>query len=141
MLEYLLDIGHGVLIALVAVIAILLYVILHLLKMVMELKKRNIKLVGDKTSLVVKHGLSWEQFVPWMKGYPFDPNNFKFIGNPIDGLSFEDDNIYFVEIKTGRAKLTSRQRQIRDLVKNKKVKWIEIRDGENIPDESPQKDL
>jgi len=46
---------------------------------------------------------------------------------PIDGISFDDDSIKFIEIKTGTSQLNKKQRKIRDLIKNKKVEWHELR--------------
>ena len=79
-------------------------------------------------SNVVKHGKSFEQLFPFMSSFPYDVNNFRFIGSPIDGISFEDDEIVFIEFKTGSSSLSKKQRRIRDLVNSKKIKWKEIRD-------------
>jgi len=75
----------------------------------------------------VKHGKAFEQMFPYMNSYPYNVENFRFIGTPIDGISFEDDGIVFVEFKTGNSQLSSNQRKIKKLVKDKKVKWKEIR--------------
>lgn len=85
------------------------------------------ELKHQKKSGEVLHGKSWEEFAPFMKHYPFDPKNFKFLGMPIDGISFEDDAIYFVEIKTGKSGLNMKQKQIRAQVEEGQVKWLEFR--------------
>ena len=74
-------------------------------------------------SMYVKHGKVSEQLFPFMKDYPYNPGNFRFIGSPIDGINFEDDKIIFIEFKTGNSKLTEKQRKVRDLVERKKVSW------------------
>jgi predicted Holliday junction resolvase-like endonuclease len=91
------------------------------------LKEEYDELSFSHRSTQVKHGKSFEQLFPYMKNYPYEPGNFRFIGSPIDGLSFEDDKIVFVEFKTGKSKLTKKQANIRDMVNSKKIKWKEIR--------------
>ena len=92
-----------------------------------RLKASLLELGSRKKSGEVLHGKAWEEFAPFMKGYPFDPRNFKFIGMPVDGLSFEEDAIYFVEIKTGQSQLSQKQKYIKEQVEHGRVKWLEIR--------------
>ena len=68
-----------------------------------------------------------EQFMPFMADYPWDPERFRFIGSPIDGIQFEDDRVIFVEFKIGTSKLTARQRLIRDLIRDGRVEFEEVR--------------
>ena len=49
------------------------------------------------------------------------------MGRPIDYISFGDDKITFIEVKSGKSQLSSKQRHIRDLVNDKKVAWKEVR--------------
>ena len=83
----------------------------------------------DYKSMNVKHGKSFEQLFPFMENYPYDYRNFRFIGTPIDGLSFEDNMIVFLEFKTGTSKLSDKQRKIKSLIENKKVEWKEVKDN------------
>ena len=83
----------------------------------------------DYKSMYVKHGKSFEQLFPFMENYPYDSRNFRFIGDPIDGLSFEDGKIVFIEFKTGASKLLERQKKVKEMVENKKVEWKEVKDG------------
>ncbi len=92
------------------------------------LKEIHEELRFSHKSNAVKHGQSFEQLFPFMKSYPFDANNFRFIGSPIDGISFEEDSIVFVEFKTGSSQLSKKQRRIRELINSKKVEWKEIRE-------------
>jgi len=80
----------------------------------------------QKQSLSTIYGKLTEQFAPFMRSYPFSPENFRFIGSPIDGVQFEDDRIIFVDIKTNRSKLSPIQQRIKKLVKNKKIEWFEF---------------
>ena len=64
-----------------------------------------------------------------MNNYPYEHRNFRFIGDPIDGLSFEEDKIMFIEFKTGGSNLSQKQRKIKELVEKGKIEWKEIREN------------
>ena len=49
------------------------------------------------------------------------------MGKPIDYISFGPNNITFIEIKSGKSQLNTKQRQIRDQILNKMVAWKEVR--------------
>lgn len=83
------------------------------------------RLLFDKQSLSVKYGKMAEQFLPFMKNFKYDPQNFRFIGTPIDGIQFEDDKIVFIEFKSGKTGLTGRQRRVKELVEQKRVQFEE----------------
>lgn len=91
------------------------------------LHKKIEKLSSEKQSLSTIYGKITEQFAPFMKKYPYSTGNFRFIGNPIDGIQFEDDHIIFVEFKTSKSKLTPIQNKIKKLVKEGKIRWFEFR--------------
>ena len=81
-------------------------------------------------SLSTKYGRLTEQFLPLVESYPWDPSNFRFLGSPIDGVQFDDKRIILVEFKSGNSQLSSRQRKIRDQVKNHKVEFEVIKISE-----------
>ena len=81
----------------------------------------------SKKSLSTKYGRMTEQFIPFLKVYPYDENNFRFLGTPIDGVQFEDDKVILMEFKTGDSQLTDRQKKIKELVKKNKIEFEEIR--------------
>lgn len=89
-------------------------------------KQRFEQLSFEHRSMYVKHGKISEQLFPFMKDYPYDPSNFRFIGSPIDGINFEDDKLVFIEFKTGNSNLTDKQKKIKSLVEKKKVEWKTI---------------
>jgi len=93
---------------------------------IIPLRNRIDEILHQKPSLSTTYGKITEQFAPFMKSYPFSPENFRFIGSPIDGIQFEDDRILFVEFKTNRSKLSNEQKRIKDLVKSKRVEWFEF---------------
>ena len=82
---------------------------------------------SSKQSLSSKYGKMTEQFMPFLKNYPYDPQNFRFLGTPIDGIQFENNKIILIEFKTADSKLTDRQKQIAELAWQKKVEFQEYR--------------
>ncbi len=78
-------------------------------------------------SLSSKYGKMTEQFMPFLKDFPYDSQNFRFLGTPIDGVQFEDDKIIFIEFKAAGSKLTPRQKQIAELIWQKRVEFEEHR--------------
>ncbi len=92
-----------------------------------ELSEYTNSLQFSKQSQSVKYGKMSEQWIPLSEKFPYDKEKFRFLGNPIDGIAFLDDKIVFCEFKANTSKLSSTQENIRDLVKNKKVEWNEIR--------------
>jgi len=61
-----------------------------------------------------------------MKYYPYNPERFRFLGGPVDGIQFEDDSIVFVRFKEGNDTCSKDQEKIKDLVENGKVQWYEF---------------
>jgi predicted Holliday junction resolvase-like endonuclease len=80
-----------------------------------------------KSSLSSRYGKMTEQFMPFLKDYPYDPANFRFLGTPIDGIQFNEDKIVFIEFKAASSKMSDKQRNIADLVYQKKIDFEEHR--------------
>ena len=85
------------------------------------------KILSQKKSSEVRLGHIAETLAPFLDQFDFEPEQCTFLGQPIDYISFGDDEITFVEIKSGNSQLNKKQRHIRDLVKSKFVNWKEIR--------------
>lgn len=81
----------------------------------------------SKISLSTKYGKMTEQFMPFLKNYPYDPGQFRFLGTPIDGVQFTQEEIIFIEFKSSDSQLSPRQRQLRNIVKDGKIRFDEIR--------------
>jgi predicted Holliday junction resolvase-like endonuclease len=109
---------------LVAILAVALF---FLLAEFFSLKSKFDALLFSKQSQSVKYGQLTEQWLPFSSKFPFNSQNFRFIGKPIDGISFEDNKIVFVEFKTNKSQLSDSQRRAKELVKEKKVEWFELR--------------
>jgi len=88
---------------------------------------RHATVAFQKSSLSSKYGKMTEQFMPFLKDYPYDPQNFRFLGSPIDGVQFNEDKIVFIEFKTANSRLSDKQRLIAELVLQKKIEFEEHR--------------
>lgn len=78
----------------------------------------------------VNIGFILERLAPTLGGFRFDHNDCRSLFDPIDYVIFEGlsrkgkvEKVFFVDIKTGAARLSGKQREIRDLVTNGKVEF------------------
>jgi Endonuclease related to archaeal Holliday junction resolvase len=84
-------------------------------------------------SLAVTSGKVHEQLIPYLPGFAYNPKDVRFLGSPVDLVVFdglaegEVRRIIFLEVKTGRATLTTRERSVRDTVHGRRVEWVELR--------------
>lgn len=85
------------------------------------------KVLSQKKSGEVRLGHIAETLAPFLDQFEFEPERCSFLGQPIDYISFGEDEITFIEVKSGNSQLSQKQRQIRDLVKQKSVSWKEVR--------------
>ena len=73
-----------------------------------------------------------EQLLPFLPGFGFNPKDAHFLGSPVDFVVFDglDEGalrrVVFVEVKTGDADLSPRERQVRDAVQGREVEWLEL---------------
>jgi predicted Holliday junction resolvase-like endonuclease len=96
----------------------------------LELKQKPDKITSraKKGAKHVNIGFILERLAPVLKGFRFARNDCRGIFDPIDYVIFENlstkglvSRILFAEVKSGQAPLTARQKEIRSLVKAKKV--------------------
>ena len=87
------------------------------------------KALSSRQSQSTRYGRMTEQFMPFMADYPWDPQRFRFIGSPIDGVQFEEDRVILVEFKTASGRLSPSQRRIREHVSKGRVEFHEVRMG------------
>ena len=92
-----------------------------------KLKSKITNLDSNLRSNAVKQGLTLEQWIPISENYPWDHRNFRFLGDPIDGIQFENNKILLVEFKSGNSRMSNKQKAIQQLVENGKVEFIEIK--------------
>jgi predicted Holliday junction resolvase-like endonuclease len=99
-------------------------------KIIKDLKKDRDKTLSQKKSSEVRLGKIGENMAPFFSDWPYDPNTFRFIGNPVDGIQFNEDGIIFVEIKTGKSRLSNGQKHIKKLIKEGNIYFATFRVGE-----------
>lgn len=92
-----------------------------------NLRKKFRELAYRKRSQSSKYGKMTEQFLPFLGEYPYNPQNFRFLGTPIDGVQFEDDKIIFIEFKAAGSQLNQKQRNISKIISDGKVTFEEHR--------------
>ena len=115
------------LLVLSGVCLVLLLVIGVLAKRVRALSDQLSDADFQQRSLSTTYGKITEQWFPLMEQYPYDPQGFRFLGSPIDGVQFEEDRIIFVEFKANRSQLAKNQRHFRELVEAGEVYFEEFR--------------
>ena len=78
-----------------------------------------------------------EKLAPHFPEFPYDPTDLRFLGTPVDYIVFDGlaegdvQEIVFLEVKSGRSALTTRERRVRDAVEAGAVRW----DVYRVPDE------
>lgn len=90
---------------------------------------------GDavQRSQAVTAGKVHEQLIPYLPVFPYNPKDVRFLGSPVDLVVFDGlaegrvRRIVFVEVKTGGAGLTGRERMVREAVREGAVEWVELR--------------
>lgn len=98
-------------------------------------RARDIRRHAVSQSRAVTRGQVFEQFAAYFPDFEFSPKDAQFIGKPVDFVVFDglDEGelrrIVFVEIKTGDAALSVRERKIRDAIRRGDVEWRELRLG------------
>ena len=99
-----------------------------------SIKKQRLDAV--KKSRAVIGGQVAEQLAPYLPGFPCNPGDVSFLGKPVDYVAFpgitegkEISEVVFIEIKTGQSKLNGHEKQIREAVKNGRVRYVEYKIG------------
>jgi hypothetical protein len=88
-------------------------------------------------SRAVLGGQFSEQLAPFLPDFKYLPTECRFVGKPIDLIVFKGmdekniNEVVFVEVKSGNAKLSEHERRLKDVIDKKKVRWEEYR----IPEE------
>jgi predicted Holliday junction resolvase-like endonuclease len=94
---------------------------------------REVRRDAVRRSLAVVTGKVSEQLVPYWPQFPFPPRDARFLGAPVDFIVFDGlsegtvRRVVFVEVKTGDARVSPRERGIRDAVDRGAVEWMELR--------------
>ena len=109
-------------------------------------KHWELEIPGHRKDAILKSrsvlgGLFSEQLAPFFPNFNFKPTECRFLGKPIDFIVFKGlddkkvDEVVFVEVKSGKSKLSFVEKSLKEAIKNKKVSWEEYR----IPEEVTKK--
>jgi predicted Holliday junction resolvase-like endonuclease len=84
----------------------------------------------ENTTGSVNMGFILERLAPVLEHFPFDKNDCRSLFDPIDYVIFEGlqktgkvQKIFFVDIKSGKAKLKANQKAIKQIIEQKKVEF------------------
>jgi len=89
-------------------------------------------------SRAVLGGSFSEQLAPFLPGFNHSPTECRFIGKPVDLMVFKGmddkkiDEVVFVEVKSGNAKLSSQEKKLKETIEKKRVRWEEYQIPENL---------
>ncbi len=85
-----------------------------------------------KRSRAVLSGQMAEQIAPFLKDFPCNPADVRFVGKPLDFIGFPGaadggsiQEILFIEEKTGSSSLSKREKEIKTAVENGRVRYVE----------------
>ena len=93
-------------------------------------KKSSTQQRVETTTNSVNMGFILERLAPVLEHFPFDKNDCRSLFDPIDYVIFEGlqktgkvQKIFFVDIKSGKAKLKANQKAIKHMIEQKKVEF------------------
>ena len=87
-----------------------------------------------------------ENLAPYLPDFPFLPTECRFIGKPIDFIVFKGadekniDEVVFVEVKSGNSKMNSHEKNLKETIDKKKVRWVEYRIPKELTDKNDIED-
>ena len=97
-----------------------------------DIKKRKIEIpqVSQVVSRAVNVGHILERMAPAMRGFQFERGDCRSLFDPIDYIVFQGmtktkviENVIFMDIKSGNARLNNVQREIKNAIENKNVSF------------------
>lgn len=91
------------------------------------------RLDAVKRSRAVLGGQFSEQLSPFLPGFPGDPTEVRFVGKPVDFISFSGssrgsvDEVVFIEVKSGDSRQSAVERSLRKAIERGSVRYVEYR--------------
>ena len=86
-----------------------------------------------KRSRAVLGGQFSEQLSPFLPDFPGDPTEVRFVGKPVDFISFSGasrgavDEVVFIEVKTGDSRQSAVERSLCKAIESGRVRYVEYR--------------
>lgn len=97
-----------------------------------KIKKERADAVNRSRAVLT--GQMAEQISPFLKGFPCNPSDAKFIGKPVDFIAFPGltennkvEEVLLIEVKTGNSTLSEREKEIKKAVNDGRVRYIEYK--------------
>jgi predicted Holliday junction resolvase-like endonuclease len=103
----------------------------HLKEDYSKIEKELSDLKSQQQSKSVRLGLISENVLPFHEDFKYNVKDLVPMFRPIDYVVFSEDEIVFLEIKVGTSQLSEKQRNIRSLIQQGKVRFEEHRINEN----------
>jgi hypothetical protein len=100
---------------------------------------KKIRAAALRQSRGVQLGLISEQVAALLPGFRYNPKDVQWIGGSVDAVVWNglegggEVEIVFLDVKTGRSRLTERQRRIREAIAWRRVAFDEYRPPEMTP--------
>lgn len=79
-----------------------------------------------------------ENLAPYLPDFKYLPTECKFLGKPTDFIVFKGmdnkkiEEVIFVEVKSGKSKLSSQEKNLKEAVENNRVRFEEYRIPEHL---------
>ena len=107
---------------------LLLLVVGALVAALIRVRRKLLSLRGQIHGTRVRGGHLAEALAPLIEDFPVEVGRpgtaTVFLGQPVDYVHFDpDDGVTFIEVKSGDASLSARQRAFRQLVEAGEVRW------------------
>ena len=107
-------------------------------KLLTDAKWKHEKVPGLRQEAIEKSrqvltGQFSEQLAPYLPDFKYSPTEVRFLGKPIDFIVFKGmdekniSEVVFVEVKSGKSKINSHERKLKEAIETGRVKWEEYR--------------
>lgn len=128
-LENLISSPYGLLVLATICILLLILLIVQRIRFGMRIKKERQDAINRSRAVIA--GQMTEQVAPFLKDFPCNPSDARFIGKPIDFVAFpglmENDEVrevLLIEVKTGTSTLSNREKEVRKAVEEGRVRYV-----------------
>ena len=109
---------------------LLILLIIQRIRFDMRIKKERQDAVNRSRAVIA--GQMTEQVAPFLKDFPCNPADARFIGKPVDFIAFpglmennEVKEVLLIEVKTGASALSNREKEVRKAVEQGRVRYVE----------------
>lgn len=107
-------------------------IILSIFTIYLYFSKKHLEKRIKKSARIIS-GKAIEKLLPFFKEFKYDVHDLRLLGEPIDYIIFDGyskgkiKQIVFLEVKTGESKLSKIQKEIKDIIEKKEVRWEELK--------------